>query len=224
MKVGCSRKLEEALAIIISCTRRVKRPIDLVALAENILYAKKCLGSLEAVGEAVGLSVQQLKDFLAVEDLCADAKILVSKRTIDSVDVVKTLSKLPAPKQRLLAAHFVAGRLNSKDVRVITTHAKRFAHKSMERIIADYYKSRDVRLYVAEFRLPPRFSNWARLRERFEKIIGKNEIRKLESEKKIAVIEITALGHKKLREAVRERGTTLRKFIAALVDELGERK
>lgn len=219
-----SRKLEKALALIISCTRRIKRPVDLVTVTKNILYAKRCMGSLEAVAEAVSLSVQQLKDFLAVEDLCSDVKSLVEKRTIDSVDVVKTIRELPAKRQKILARHFVSGKINSKDVRVITTHAKKFPNRLIERIIADYEKSKDIRLYVAEFRLPSHFNNRIGLRKRFEKIVGKGEIKKLKFKKGVAVLEVTSLGHKRLREAVRKQRTTLRKFVTSVVEEITRRK
>lgn len=216
----CRRKLEKALALIISCTRRIKRPLDLVTLSKNILYAKRCMGSLEAVAEAVGLSVRQLKDFLAVEDLCADVKNLVEKRKIDSVDVVKNLRRLPAKKQKILARRFVSGKITSKDVRVITTHAEKFHNRSIERLMADYEESKDIRLYVAEFRVTPSFHNQAGLLKRFEEIVGKDEIKRLQFKRGVAVLEVTTLGHKKLREAVRKRRTTLRQFVTSVLKEV----
>jgi len=153
------RKLEKSLSLIIACTRRVKRSKDLVALAKNISFATKKIGGIEKLAQAVNLSVQQLKDFLSVENLCAEVKELVGKRTIDSVDVVKTISKLPPKKQKILADHLVSGRIASKDVRIITTFAKRFADRAIEKVIRDYEKSKDVRLYVAQFRVPANFNN-----------------------------------------------------------------
>ena len=222
--MGCSRKLEEAVAIIISCTRRIKRPTDLVALAENILYAKKCLGSLEAVGEAVGLSVQQLKDFLAVEKLCAEVKALVKERYIDSVDMVKTISSLPAEKQKVLAQHFAKGQITSQDVRIIATFAKRFPGKSISKVVKDYERTKDTRVYVAQFRLPKNFNGKAGLRKRFEEIVGKAGLKRLQLEGEVGSLEVTALGYKKLREAVRKRKTTLRSFIGSILSEVGEGK
>jgi hypothetical protein len=216
--------VEKALAIIISCTRRVKRPFDLVTLVENILYAKRCMGSLEAVGEAVKLSVRQLEDFLEVEKLCAEVITLVKKRAIDSVDIVKTISKLSPKKQKGLSKYIIKGRITSKDVRIITTFAKKFPRKSIEQVIAEYEKSKDIRLYVAQFRLPTSFNNMDGIHKRFIEIVGKDEIKKLKFNKEVAVLEVTAMGYKKLREAVRKKQMTLRKFIAAIVNEIGERK
>lgn len=218
------RKLEKSLSLIIACTRRAKRSKDLVTLAKSISYAAQKLASLEEVAKAVKLSVQQLKDFLSVEDLCAEVKGLVGKRAIDSVDVVKTISKLPPKKQKILAEYLVRGKIASKDVRIITTFAKRFADRPIEKVIQDYEKSKDVRLYVAQFRVPETFNSLAGLRKRLEGIVGKGEIMKLEFKKGAAVLEITSLGYKRLRETVKKRQMTLRKFITSTVSELGGRK
>lgn len=218
------RKLERSLTLIIACTRRVKRAKDLVTLAKNIAFAIRETGSVEKLAKVVRLSVQQLKDFLSVEDLCTEVKGLVRKRAIDSVDVVKTISKLPPRKQKILADLFVKRKIASKDVRIITTFAKKFIDKPIEEVIRDYEKSKDIRLYVVQFRVPETFNNWAGLRKRFEGIVGKREVVKLESERNAAVLEITSLGYKRLREIVQKREMTLRKFVESTVSELGGRK
>jgi len=218
------RKLEKALSLIIVCTRRINRPKDLVTLAENISFAKKNVGGIEKLAKEVKLSVQQLKDFLSVADLCPEVKELVGKRAIDSVDVVKTISKLSVKKQKILADYIVKGKIASKDVRVITSFAKRFTDRSIEKVIRDYEKSKDVRLYVAEFRVPISFKDKISLRKEFEAIVGKGQISKLELEQGVAVLEMTSLGYKRLRESVQKRQMTLKKFIASIVSELGGRK
>jgi hypothetical protein len=215
------RKLEKSLSLIIACTRRVKRSKDLFTLAKNISFAAKKIGGIEKLAKAVNLSVQQLKDFLSVGDLCAEVKELVGKRAIDSVDVVKTISKLPVKKQKVLAENLVKGKIASKDVRIITTFAKKFCDKPMAKVIEDYQSSKDIRLYVAQIGLPQRFTNQRGLRNRFEEIVRKSEIKRLQFERGIAVLEVTTLGYKRLREAVRKRQMTLRKFIASTVSELG---
>jgi hypothetical protein len=219
-----NEKLEKSLALIIKCTRRNKRPRDIVTLAENISYAEKKLGSIEDVAERIKLSTQQLKDFLAVKSLCPAVRALVRKRTIDSVDIVKTISTLPFEKQEVLANHFIQGKFTSKDIRNITTFAKKFPKISVDRVISGYEKSKDVRLYVAQFRLPKSFDNREGLYKRFKEIVGKNEIKKLQFNRGIAVLEITSIGYKKLRAELNKRRMTLKKFIDHTVSKLMERK
>lgn len=216
------KKLKKAVALIIACTRRIKRPKDIVTLARSISYAEKRIGDLEAVAEVVGLSVRQLKDFQTVQKLCAEVKILVKNRVIDSVDVVKNISKLPPKKQKTLATHFADGKVTSKDVRIITTFAQKFPGKSIEKVITDYQKSKDIRVYVAQFRLPPHFNNRIGLCKKFEEIVGQREIMKWHLKDRVVVLELTVLGHKKLREAVRKQRSTLRKFVTSIVEKLAD--
>lgn len=219
-----NEKLENALALIIKCTRRNKRPTDIVTLVENISCAEKQLGNIEKVAERVKLSVQQLKDFLAVKNLCPAVRTLVKKRIIDSVDIVKTISTLPFEKQKVLVNYFIKGKLTSKDIRIVTTFAKKFPRKSMDQVISDYEKSKDIRIYVAQFRLPNSFNNRDGLYKQFIKIVGKDEIKKLQFKRGVAVLELTSIGYKKLREMLHKKRMTLKKFIDNTLSELGERK
>lgn len=216
------KKLKKALALIITCTRRIKRPKDIVTLAKSISYAEKRMGDLEAVAEVVGLSVRQLKDFQTAQKLCAEVKTLVKNRVVDSVDVVKNLSRLTPKKQKTLAMYFADGKVTSKDVRIITTFAQKFPSKSIKKVIMDYQKSKDIRVYVAQFRLPARFNNHVGLHKRFEEIVGQREIIKWQLRGRIVVLELTVIGYKNLREAVRKERTTLRKFVTSVVEKLAD--
>lgn len=216
------KKLKKAIALIIACTRRIKRPKDIVTLTKSISYAEKRMGDLEAVAKAVGLSVRQLKDFQTAQKLCAEVETLVKNRVVDSVDVVKNISRLPPKKQKTLATHFANGKVTSKDVRIITTFAQKFPSKSIKKVITDYQKSKDIRVYVAQFRLPVRFNNHVGLHKRFEEIVGRREIIKWQLRGKIVVLELTVIGHKNLREAVRKQRTTLRKFVTFVVEKLAD--
>ena len=211
-----SDKLKKALAVIISGTRRSKRAIDLVTLVDSISYAAKCMGSLKAVAEAVRLSVQQLKDFLAVNKLCPEVRILVSERAIESVDVVKNIVQLPKDKQIVLARELTKGRLSSKDMRIITTFVKRFPKRSSQRILRDYYKSRDKKTYVVKFAM---LSDRAQdgLRKSFEKMVGKDLIVSFETKHRTTSLELSAEGHRKLMEAAKMKQTTLREFVTSIL-------
>ena len=216
------KKLKKALALIIACTRRIKRPKDIITLAKSISYAEKSMGNLEAVAEVVGLSVRQLKDFQTAQKLCSEVKTLVKNRVVDSVDVVKNLSRLPPKKQKTLAMYFANGKVNSKDVRIIKTFALKFPSKSIKEVIIDYQKSKDIRVYVAQFRLPVQFNNHVGLHKRFEEIVGRREIIKWQLKGRIIVLELTVIGHKNLRESVRKQRTTLRKFVTSVVEKLAD--
>ncbi len=210
--------LEKALALIISCTRRVKRSLDLVTLAKNISDAKEYLGSLETVGQAVGLSVQQLKDFLAVEGLCAEVKTLFKKRAIDSVDVMKNISRLPKESQQILAKELTRGAITSKDIRIITSFTKQFPNKSIKKTLRDYYKSRDIKTYLVKFPAPKN-KRIKEVQRKFEKVVGETDIISFKVNSGMSTLELSYQGQKKIREAAKKKNNTLHKFVSSLLAE-----
>lgn len=213
-----NENLEKVLALIISCTRRVKRPLNLVILAKNISDAKRHLGSLEAVGQAVDLSVQQLKDFLTVERLCAEVKALVKIRAIDSVDVMKNISRLPKGSQQILAKELTKGAISSKDIRILTSFTKQFPDKSIGTILRNYYKSRDIEIYLVKFPAP-KDNRIKKVQRKFETIVGNSNIVSLKVNKGTATLELTYHGQKKIRKAAKKQKNTLRKFVNRLLAE-----
>lgn len=213
-----NENLEKVLALIISCTRRVKRPLNLVTLAKNISDAKGHLGSLEAVGQTVDLSVQQLKDFLTVEGLCAEVKALVKIRAIDSVDVMKNISRLPKGSQQILAKELTKGAISSKDIRILTSFTKQFPDKSLRKIIRDYYKSRDIKTYLVKFPVP-KDRRIKEVQRKFEKIVGKTDIISFRVNNGMAILELSYQGQEKIRKAAKKQKNTLRKFVNRLLAE-----
>jgi len=217
--VVSQKKLQDALALIIACTRRAPqgRPKDIVVVAEAIAYAKQQMGSLTRVGQTVGVSEQQLRDFLAVMRLDDDIRALVQKRVIDSVDVVKNLAKLSGESQRVLAESLRCGEINSQDIRVVTGFARTFPEKKMEKILSEYGHSRDVKIYVVRFHISdPVAANT--VRSRVETVVGKKGISSLSVKGRVGELELTRAGYRRLREEVRRRRTTLRDFVESAVE------
>ena len=59
----------EALAALIANTRRVKRKLDLLEITSWLEIARCGLGSLQAVSDTIGLSVEMLRQFKTVNKL-----------------------------------------------------------------------------------------------------------------------------------------------------------
>jgi len=210
--------LAKAISCIIGCTRRVKRTVDLITLAENISLAKDRMRSLQKVADHVSLSVQQMRDFLTVEKLCSEVRELVRRRDIDSVDAVKNIARLPEASQRVVAKEIVSGRINSKDLRIIASFAKRFPEKSIHLVLKDYYASRDVKTYVVESTVQD-VREGREARKKFEKIVGKqNVIMFCVSRKQMKItIEFSREGILKLRAAAKLMGDSLRALVKSIL-------
>jgi len=114
------KKLDEdsALAIVFANIRRKKRSNDLVTIAKSFEYLVNLYGSPKDVADKVGLSMEMIRQFLAVLKLPKEIQKIFSKRQIDSVDAAKELVALRDPTQQVLVAEELIKSL-SKDTRDI---------------------------------------------------------------------------------------------------------
>lgn len=115
-------KLDEdtALAIVFANTKRKKRIDDLLTIAKACEYLVKLnkYGSQQAVAKRVGLSAEMIRQFLTVLKLSKEIQELVSKRKIDSVDMVKEIAVIKDQPKQIAVAHAFMNSL-SKDARDI---------------------------------------------------------------------------------------------------------
>jgi hypothetical protein len=208
---------ENVIARLIANTRRRKRPNSLIEIARDIRWLQNDLGSLKAVSETIGLSMDMLGQFLSVEWLSPTARKLVEQRKIDLVRIVNCMRGFDAEEQEVIAREVIAGRLSGEDIKVLAPLHKSLPHVTIDELISHVQRSRDIRVYVAYFRVPPGFRNAAALEKRFAEIVGQAGIVSLTVKGQIGTIELTRSGRKKLTEAAKECKLPLRKFVDAIV-------
>jgi len=158
-----------------------------------------------------------LQRFLSVERLCPEVQQLVQGRKIDIINVVYYISSLGTEAQKTIAQEVLAGRLTAEDVRVLAPLIRSLPNLPLNRLISRVRESKDVKLYVAYFHVPAGSGGADRLRSRFESLVGSGEIVSLTVEDEIGSLELTRLGHEKLRQAARGRGVPLRRLVDSLV-------
>lgn len=212
-------KRESVIARLIANTCRRKRPNNLIEIARDIRWLQDDLGGLKAVSEIIGISTDQLWQFLSVERLCPEVRKLVEERKIDLVNIVHYMRDFDAEAQQIIAREVVAGRLSGEDIRALAPLQKTFPHLTVAQLIERVQESRDVKVYVAYFRLPPGFKDANALERRFEKIVGQTEIVSFSVEDRIGTLKLTPSGRKKFQEAAEERNMSLRKFVDSVVLE-----
>ncbi len=212
-------KREIVIARLIANTIRKRRPNNLIEIARDIRWLQKDLGSLEAVSGTIGISTDMLRQFLSVERLCPKVRKLVEERKIDLVNIVHYMRSFEPKAQQVIAREVIAGRLSANDIRVLAPLQKSLSHFTVGQLISRVQKSRDIKVYVAYFRIPLGFKNINALKRRFEKIVGKTEILSFAVKDLVGTLELTLLGKKKLREAAKKRNLSLRKFVDMVVFE-----
>ncbi len=85
---------ETALATIFANTRRHKRLVDLLTLAECFDFLRTIYPTQEAIAKKVDLSREMVREFLQVINLPEYVKELIQCRKIDSIDIAYRLSKI----------------------------------------------------------------------------------------------------------------------------------
>ncbi len=209
--------VEKAVATLIGSTRRKNRPNSIAEIAEIIEFLRVRLGSYKAVGEAVGLSTEMLREFRSVERLSPYVKGLVAERVVDSVDLVYRISKLDAKGQRAVVQQYLESNVTGDDARAIKSY-KQAGRRSTSEAIKKIRSSRDIRHYVLEFPLP-KGGTKGKVRECFAQVVGKSEIVSVQTENKTARLSLSQKGQKKLRTAAKKAGKSLRTYVTNLLKE-----
>lgn len=216
--MNCSNiKRETVIARLIANTRRRKRHNNLVQIARDVRWLENDLGGLKAVSETIGLSLDMLQQFLSVERLCPELRKLVEERKIDLINVVHYMRNFDSAAQQAIAGEVIAGRLSAEDIRVLAPLRGNLTNTNIHQLISRVQKSRNIKVYVAYFRVPKGFADVGSLKKRLEKIVGKTELVSLELTNSTGVLELTWMGQRKLRQAAKKRRLSLRKFVAMIV-------
>lgn len=210
---------EIVIARLIANTLRKKRPNNLIEIARDIRWLQDDLGSLKAVSEIIGISTDMLGQFLSVERLSPEAQKLVEERKIDLVNIVHYMRNFDSEAQQIISKEVIEGRLSGEDIRVLAPLQKSLPHLTVEQLISHIQKSRNIKVYVAYFRIPSESKNTDELKKQFEKIVGETEIVSFTVKEHVGTLELTLLGQKKLREVAKERNLSLRKFVDMIVQE-----
>lgn len=212
------RELDDALVAIIASTKRKKRKLNPLEVAEKIQTAWDGLGSLSKVADRIKMSAEMLRQIHSVRNCSEQVKELVRQRKIESYDILHRISKLPVPNQITVAMAVIARELNSEDVRAIVSFYRDSSTgisigKAIERIKS----SRNIKQYVVYFELKSKNIKLGILRSRFEKIFGRGNIVSLREDDGIGELVLNVEGRKLLEESAKSKRMSKRKFIQGIV-------
>ncbi|MCX6639506.1 MAG: hypothetical protein NTW14_03370 [bacterium] len=109
----------KAIAKISKGTKRKKREINLLQVAEGVKVLYDQYSSLSKISELVKLSPEMVREFLKILELDEKVKNLIKQDLIISVDICYRLSKLNKEDQFDLAKLIIENKLSSEDTRNI---------------------------------------------------------------------------------------------------------
>lgn len=148
------KKLDQqtALSILFANTKRKKRKVDLITIAEACDYLVKLYGSQTAVADKVGLNSEMIREFRKLIKLPDEVKKLVSSRRIDRLDVAYRISMVEDPKKQIAIANQLTGLSDSKDIRDVLRLAQTtgLSLRESKRVIMDS-KPKGLHMFIVDF-------------------------------------------------------------------------
>lgn len=218
----------KSLAKIGKGTRRKKRDINLLEVAEGIRTLYDTKKSLDKVADIVKLSPEMVREFLKVTELDEKVKKLIRNNLIKGVDIAYRISKLSKKNQILLAKQVVDKNLSSDDVRAIIKYNIDNPRMSIERATNRVIRSKTKKVYVAYLgiekdtfeKLAERKKNAAKIiRSLFNAFLCHEFIISFELNGRVVITKVSKEGLQEMRAKARELKVPLAKLADALLKE-----
>jgi DNA-binding transcriptional regulator YdaS (Cro superfamily) len=209
-------ELDHALAILISNTRRNKRPLPLTEIGKWLSVAVKKLGSHSAVADRLGLSAKMLKQFSNVSRLAPDLRQLVETRKLDSLDAVSHLAVLPAKQQEIVADALAAGEINTSDIRAVAQLQRLHYSDSIKEILKRVKDGKTKREYIAEFVVRGSHDS-EQILKAFQRHVPPKDIIRVEIDGSLGRLVLTQAGKKELFNAADALGVSINQVIPVIL-------
>ena len=218
-KVRASKngELEEALAILISCTHRKTRPLALTEIAKWLDIAVGKMGSIRAVADRIGVSAKMLAQFFHVKKLSKDVQALFEKRKLDSVDSTTQLAMLPEYEQKVVAGALASRNIDTIDLRAVVELRRAGDNSSITSLLQKVSASKSKKEYVAEFVIRGNPSP-AYIRKQFTRHIPASEILSFEVKGSFGQMVLSPKGKNALTNTAKKLRTPLKRVIPAILD------
>lgn len=208
--------IQESLAALIRSTRTTRRHLSLTDIADWLDVAIDGLGSLREVADRIDLSEKMLKQFQYVRRLTPTVQDMFASRQIDSVDIAVHLSMLEDKEQIEVAERIVSGDLNSADVRAIRELKKEALHLSIADVIEKVEASRDIKQYAAEFVIRSRRVDEESIKDRFARVLDRDNIISLSLSGSIGKIVMSNTGWSLLQRYSKKHNLTRAQTISTI--------
>jgi len=136
----------EALATLFANTRKKKRNIDLLTLAENLEFLKNIYKDTGKVARKVGLTKEMVRELLLPLYLPDEIKTLVRSRKIDRIGDIVEISKIKDNESKLKFALSLAG-FTSDDVRDLKRMVK-YTNIDLNKAVKTLTDLKDQNLHI----------------------------------------------------------------------------
>lgn len=218
------------LAIIAAGTKRKKRIVDILKVAEALKDLHDLHGSRDAVSKIVKLSPEMIREFLKLLSLTDEVKALIKKGLINSVDIGYRVSKLSKKDQIVLAKYVFEKGLSSGDVRNIVKYKIDNPSILITNAVKNVVDSKVTKIFVAYLgidkntneRLEQKYRNKDKsvlIKSLFEKLVGKENIVLFSLNGRVVLIKVSQEGLERMKRKAKQSRISLSKLANTLVRE-----
>jgi hypothetical protein len=213
-------ELDDAIAALIINTRRIKRKLSLLEIAEKIEIARKYLSANE-IASKLSLSKEMIREFSRVNHLAPPVKNMIKKGIITSIDIADRLSRLPLKDQTYVAKETTKGNLKSEDLRAIVVQRKIMPEIPIAELVARIVDSRNIKDYVAEFPIPLQLMKDINLvRRRIITYFGMPHVRSFRVEPQgVARIQLDEVGKRRLISGAKDNQASKGEMLQIIIHE-----
>jgi len=209
---------QRLIARLWASTKRKKREMGLVEVADDIEQLQKELGGLGHVAERVGISTGMLQKFLALRKLTGPVLDLVRQRRIDQVSVVHLLSRFSPSDQVALSNEVVSGRLSGPDLMTLPTLRKAYPTAPIQDVIQKCVDSKNIRASLVRFSSHKGMRSVALIQEDLIALVGEANLLTVQTHPE-GIIRLTRTGESLLRQAAKRANQSLVLYVNKFLEE-----
>ncbi len=220
----------KSLAKIGKGTKRKKRDINLLEVAEEMKFLYDIHKSLDEVAKVVRLSPEMVRQFLKITELNVKVKELIKRDLIRGVDICYRISKLREKDQIVFAKEIASKNIPSEDVRAIVKYKIVNSKMPINKVINKVLKSKVKKIYVAYLGIEKDiFENLQKIiknkdiqktiKSFFNRVVPAKYIVSLELNGRVVIIKVLKEGLFAMRTKSKELKVPLAKLGNALVRE-----
>lgn len=214
------QECDNALAALLSSTKRRSRPLDLVETAKELRTAIDCFGTVETVADRIGLSTSMLRRFQYVERLSGALQTLVKARKIDSIDAVAELSSLTQADQTRLAKVLANEAFATEDIRGFGPFFNKHPEMPFDEVVSRVRASKTRRLYIFEFVAREQMRDPETVASKVLRILSPEDFHSVDVSNVVGRLKVSKSGKQRITLEAKKRKLSVTNFVQQLCEGL----
>lgn len=207
----------EIFARIILSTKRKKRELSIVQVANDINSIISIYKDKKKVAELLGLSQNMINRFLSVLKLSERAQKYFKEGKIKVVNVAYYLRTFDEKEQVYILEKIIKGEMSNQDIRALAPLKKNFPELNIRDLIKKLLNSKNTKIYVIYFQIPNLKTEKSFILNKISNVIEKSNIISLKVNEYLGILKISEEGYKKIIDFSKNRKVSIKKSLEIII-------